>query len=218
MSNRPGFGGRAGIPDRLSELIDVNQHPRWRAAGLPAVEHDLRHTTFDSRCEIGAAQDDVGRLAAQLLMHPLDSTGSAARDLDPCGRRAGKGDEVDTWVACQRVANDWPIAMNKIEHALRYSGLMQDLGEDRCRERRDLGGLEHHGASRGERGGHLGRHQHQRPVPRRDQGANADRLAHHFALAQGLIETVVGQSNPCYLEKSAVPGGARRVTEKGDQD
>ena len=68
------------------------------------------------------------------------------------------------------------VAVHEVEHAGRHAGLLEDLGEDDGVQRRDLGRLQHHRATGGERRGDLAGDLVDRPVPRRDQRAHADRL------------------------------------------
>lgn len=86
------------------------------------------------------------------------SRGAASRRVPPaCGRRAGKGHQVDIWMARQCIADDRAVAMNKVDHSFRYASVVQNLG-----------GFQHHRASSGQRRGHIGGDQHQRPVPQCD--------------------------------------------------
>ncbi len=67
---------------------------------------------------------------------------------------------------------------------------MQDLGEDDGAERRDLARLEHDGAAGRERRRKFRRDLVERPVPWRDQAANADRLAPDQRAAHVALELV----------------------------
>ena len=87
--------------------------------------------------------------------------------------------------ACPTVG---PSPFDEVEHALRYAGLVQNFSEDDGIERRDLARLEHHGTSCGQGGADFACDLVQRPVPRRDQPDDADRLLHNERGALDLLE------------------------------
>ena len=68
------------------------------------------------------------------------------------------------------------IAVDQIEDAGRQAGRVDDVGEDRRRQRREFRWLEHDGAAGEKSGDHLERDLADRPVPRRDQCRHPDRL------------------------------------------
>ncbi len=78
---------------------------------------------------------------------------------------------------CHRRTDGLAGAVDEVEHARRRPGVVHDLGEQQRAERRQLARLEHHGAAGGDRRGDLGGDLVERPVPRRDRGDHADRLA-----------------------------------------
>ena len=77
----------------------------------------------------------------------------------------------------QRRADNRPLAMHHVENAGRHARLVKDLGIDHRRKRRVFAGLQHTAASRRDGGKHLQHNLVDRPVPRRDQPADSDRLA-----------------------------------------
>ncbi len=103
----------------------------------------------------------------------------------------------------QGCAHAGAIAVDEVEHAFRHARLMHDLGEDDGVERRDLGGLQHHGAAGGDRGRDLAGDLVLRPVPRGDEAADADRLFADQVLAAALLE----------LERAEVAGGLHEVAQ-----
>ena len=75
-----------------------------------------------------------------------------------------------------RRADALPVAIDEIEDPRGRACRMHDFREDISGERRNLGRLQHHGAAAGERRRDLAQNLAQRPVPGRDEAADADRL------------------------------------------
>ena len=69
--------------------------------------------------------------------------------------------------------------LHDVEDTRRQPAFDDEVAEKRARERRPLGGLEDHGAARGERGGGLPGGEHERRVPRCDHDRRAARHADH---------------------------------------
>ena len=86
------------------------------------------------------------------------------------------------------LAHDRPGPADEVEHSGGEPDLVDDLREDERVQRRDLGRLQHHRASRGERRRHLRGDLVQRVVPGRDRADHTDRLAHHRGVADLLFE------------------------------
>ncbi len=108
-------------------------------------------------------------------------------------RRAGPGGtgerhHVDAGVGGDGLPDHRAGARHEVEHTGRQPDLVDDLGEDEGVERRDLAGLEHHRAARGQRRCDLGHDLVQRVVPGGDAADDADGLAHHQGVAQPLLE------------------------------
>ncbi len=98
----------------------------------------------------------------------------------------------------QRLAHGRAVAVDHVEHALGHAGLVHDFGEDVRAERRDFAGLEHHRAAGGQRGSDFAADLIERPVPRGDQAAHADRFATDLRRAQ------------CFFELEFLQRGERR--------
>ena len=79
-------------------------------------------------------------------------------------------------VVDQRVADALAAPEHDVDHAFGQD-VGERLGELQRRQRRLLGRLEDHGVAAGDRRRQLPRHHHQRIVPRRDRGDDADRVA-----------------------------------------
>ena len=83
--------------------------------------------------------------------------------------------------------------MHQVEHASRHAGSVHDLGEDVPGEGRNFRGLQHHGAAGRDGGRHLADDLVQRPVPGRDEPADADGLLHQEGRAALFFELEVLQ-------------------------
>ena len=99
-----------------------------------------------------------------------------------------------------RLADRRAVAVDQVEDARRHARLVQHFGEEDGVHRRDLARLEHHGAAGGERRRDLADDLVDRPVPRRDQAADADRLARDQRAALKLLELVILQDLDHLLE------------------
>ena len=76
------------------------------------------------------------------------------------------------------VAHDGTRPVDEVEYAGRTTGIVHHLGEQQGAQGRQFAGLQHHRAARRERRTDLGCDLVERPVPGRDEAADADRLAH----------------------------------------
>ena len=85
-----------------------------------------------------------------------------------------------------------PDTGHEVEHAGREADVVEDLGQDEGVERRHLARLQHHGATRGQGRGHLGRDLVQRVVPRGDGTHHADGLADDERVADLFLEGELG--------------------------
>ena len=88
---------------------------------------------------------------------------------------------------------DRTVSVNQIENARGHARRLESLGEDDARERRDFGGLQDHRAACGERWRDLAGGLVQRPIPGRDEAADADRLLDDQRRAAKLLERVAFQ-------------------------
>ena len=121
-------------------------------------------------------------------MHALDRRRGAARDFGAGAGRTGKGHHVHFTMRGQRRADAGAVAIDEIEHARGNPRLVHHLRPQNGAEGRVFGGLEHHGAAGGEGGHHFRGDLIHRPIPRRDQRANADRLLHQAHVAAHFFE------------------------------
>ena len=125
---------------------------------------------------VGVFQDDVGTLAAQFLRHALDGRGGGLGHFDAGAGRTGERHHVDARMAGHGGADFGASAVDQVEHAGRNAGGVHDFRPDDSRERRFFGRLEHHGAAGGQGRDHFTGDLVDRPIPRGDQAAHADRF------------------------------------------
>ena len=124
-------------------------------------------------------EDEQRPLAAE-LGRERDDVLRRDTPIAPCRLgRARERDPPHEGVCRERGADLLADALHDVEDARRKAGLHDEVGEQRARERRPLGRLEHHGAPGGQRGRRLPRREHERRVPRRDHDRGAARHAEH---------------------------------------
>ncbi|MCY1425506.1 hypothetical protein D9M71_412950 [compost metagenome] len=143
------------------------------------------HALYDG-VDVGVVADDHRRLAAEFQMGALEGAGGGLEDLLAGDDIAGERHHAHARMADQRAADALAATADEVQHARR-----KDLGECRRqrqhRQRRVLGGLEHHGIAGGQRRGDLPRGHHQRVVPWRDGSDHAERVAAHHAGVAGHV-------------------------------
>ena len=184
---------------------------------------------------VGAGEDDVGRLAAQLEQDLLQALGRLAHDLLADEVRARETDHVDVGMG-REVLTGRDVPSDDVEHAGRQVGSVGDLAEDERLHRRVGRRLEHDAVSRSESRDHLRQVQVQREVERRDGGHHADRLLEDHTLTeparadlrwQRVLEREAGRAlcEPLGIPEAGVelesfgdpPGGARLGDDQVDQ-
>ncbi|AET93056.1 hypothetical protein BYI23_C009100 [Burkholderia sp. YI23] len=156
-----------------------HEHARRRIARLTAVTEARVHARRYRDVEIGIVEQDVGRFAAQFLMHALDRRRSQLRYFNARARRSGERDHIDIRMRGKRRADRRAIAVDEIENAFGHTRRIDDLGEQHRIHRRHFARLEHDRAARRERGRDLADDLIDRPVPRRNERGHADRLVIH---------------------------------------
>ena len=90
--------------------------------------------------------------------------------------RSGEDDLAHIGMLHQSLAHHRPGAGQHLEHVLGDAGIQGQFGQAQRGERRQLGGLEHHGVSRGQRRGEAPRGDRHREVPGDDRADHADRF------------------------------------------
>src|SRR5690606_40241981 len=187
------FRGPLCYLQRLVMARCRHEHAGRRIAGLAAIAEAGIHALAHGALEVGVGQYDVCRFAAQLLRYALDRIGRRLGNDDSGAGRAREGDHVDIRMACHDLADIGPGTVDHVVHALGRARRFHDLGKDDAADRWELGGLQQHGAGGGDGRGHLADYLVERPVPWRDEGADADWLLHHHGGAALYGELVIFQ-------------------------
>ena len=116
---------------------------------------------------------------------------AASPTVMPALGRSGERDHVHVGVARQSIAHDAAAADDQVEDAGRRACLVHHLGQGHARGGRGVRRLQHHRAAGRDAVDDLDDGRLDRPVPRRDQGADADRLAPDDGVGQLPFEGVV---------------------------
>ena len=96
----------------------------------PLFIEAARHAAADRRREVGVVEDDVGRLAAELLRDALHRVGRGlARPAMPARVEPVNDTMSTSGCAAIACADGRAVAVHEVEHAGRHAGLVQDLGE-----------------------------------------------------------------------------------------
>ena len=164
------------------------------------------HRSGHRRGDVGIVEDNARRLAAQFLVNALDRWRGLARDGDSGAGRAGKADHVDLRVSGDGSTDRESVTVDEVEHARWDTGSVEDLGEDDGGEGRDFAWLQDHRAAGGESRKDLRGDLIDRPVPRGDEAAHADRLANDGGRAALLLEGEVREDGDRGLEMSDAGG------------
>ena len=172
--------------DELVVDLLVHQHARPGLADLALVHEGAEERAEGGGVEVGVVEDDVGRLAAELERDLLQGAGAELHDAAADLGRAGEGDLADVGMGRELLAGRAARTADDVDHAGGHAGLGADLAEHERRDRRHRRRLQHDAVAGRERGRDLPRRHDEREVPRRDAGADADRLAHDQVLADGI--------------------------------
>ena len=134
------------------------------------------------RAEVRIVEQDVRRFSAQFLMDPLDRGAAFLATSVPA--RVEPVNETMSMSGCEAsgAPTPGPSPMIMLNTPAGTPASCMTLVQRIALKGEYLGGFQHHGAARGERRRHLGGDLVHRPVPRRDQRANADRLLHQPGL------------------------------------
>src|SRR6185436_3842744 len=157
----------AALELRDERLVDrlLDEKARAGTADVSLVEVDPVDDPLDRLVERSVVENDVRGLAAELERELLAGAGEAALDLLPHLGRAGERDLVDVLALDERGAGA-TVAGDDVDDAGWQLRLAEDVGEEECRERGGLGGLEHHGVAAGQRSRDLPLEHEQRSIPR----------------------------------------------------
>ena len=173
--------------------VTRHQHASRRVARLSAVVETRGRASADRFFEVRVVKNDVWRFATEFLRDALHRRCRVTRDLDAGARGTGKRHHGDIRMPAQLGANSRAIAVDQVEHTRRYTGRVEHLGEQHRVKRRDFTGLQNHRAASRQRRRDLDGNLVDRPVPRRDQCARPDRLAHDARRAVHFLEREIAQ-------------------------
>ena len=155
----------------------LQQQARAGDAGLTRRGENAGDRAADGIVEDAIVEHDVGRLAAELQRHFLETLGCKLVHARARRRAAGEGDLGDLGMRHQRLAHHGAIAGHDIDHAGRQAQFLDhELHEFEQRGGCELGWFDHHRAAGRQRRRQLPGRQHQGRVPWRDERTHADRL------------------------------------------
>ena len=154
-----------------------NEHSGGSVAGLSRITETTQHAAAHGGFHVGIIKEDVGRLAAEFLGHAFDGSRGGLRDQNPRAGRTGKGDHINARVPRHILADIGTRAVDKIENPCRNARFMENLGNDKSVQRRNFRGFQHHRATRRQCGRNLRGDLVERPIPRGNHSANANRFA-----------------------------------------
>ena len=152
----------------------------------PALRNLEAASCFYRRVDVGIAEHDRRRVAAELHRDPLHVLPGERRELLADRRRAGEGDLADDRVRDQVRRNLRRDAEHQVQHARRQPGIDVALHQRRDARRCLLRAFQDHRAAGRERCRNLAHGLVDREVPRRERGDRPDRLLHdHLGHALG---------------------------------
>ncbi len=202
----PRFGLPAGSPtvsvgdffaDALhKDVVERRFDDGARAGGaLLAAEAEGRgDDAVDGCIEIGVGADEDGVFAAHLEDGALDPDlaglgfGGALVDVEADGLGAGEGDEARLGVLDDRVAEGGAGAGAEVDDAAGHAGFFEHFNELGGDGGRVAGGLEDDGVAGDDGGrGHAG-HDGEGEVPRRNDGADAERNIEQAVALAGVLD------------------------------
>ncbi len=174
---------RALDEHREKLLLDRRVEDQARGGRAPLARRSERtpERALEGEIEIGVRHDDLGVLAAELEGEALEPLPAALADVPSDRRRAGKGYEPDARMLHERDAHAAPRAVHEIHDPGGDARLDRGFHELDRRRRGVARRLQNDGIAADESGEHLPRGDRHREVPRRDETADADRIAHRHA-------------------------------------
>jgi hypothetical protein len=152
---------------------------RLGRARLADVAHLGDHRALDGLVDVGVLEHDERGVAAELHRQPQEIVGGLLHQRATDLGRPGERQLAEPLVLDQR--RHRPAGRRRgdeVQHAAWQPGLLEDLAEHQHRQWCQLCGLDDHRAPGRDRRPDLPRAHREREVPRRDQQARSDRLAH----------------------------------------
>ena len=155
----------------------LDEQARPREADLAGVV--VLAGRLPGRClEVGVGEDEERPLAAELTGERHDVPRRRRADVHGGLGRARERDPAGGRMTRECRANFLADALDDVEDSGREAGLRDEVAEERARERRPFGGLQHDGRASRQRRCRLPCRQHERRVPRRDHDRRAARHPH----------------------------------------
>ncbi len=184
----------AGRCHGLGHLVDegvgylaLYVNPFGAVAHLPGVDHPRGDDGLHRQVQVGIAQHDCRRLAAEFEVQLGDVRRRCGHDPRTGGDAAGEAHEVHPGMAGKAMANTGALAADHIEDPRRQIGLGHQTGEFIAVDRCFFAGFDHNGITGDQRRCHLARNQEKREIPRQDARHHAQRLAHEENVLAGAV-------------------------------
>ena len=194
-------------------------HAAVGGADLSAVQQASLQDAGDGRVQRRVVEDDGRILAAEFERDALEVASRGTHDRAAHIGRTRERHLVDGRVFCNRGA-DVRATGHDVDDAVGHARLGDELSQAQGGQRRLLGRLDHAGVAARQRGRELPCRDHQREVPRNDQSADTDGLAHGVVERAGERERVgvAGDLRDPARVVAEVLGGGRDAHLAGDAD
>ena len=173
----------------------LHQESRTGDAGLPGRGENAGDHALHRVVQVGVVEDDVGRLAAELHRHALQTARGRFVDALTSGVRAGERHLGHQRVLDQRPAHLVTESGHHVHDSGREARLLHQRHQLQRRRRGVLRRLDHDRVAGGQRRRHLPRRQQQGRVPRDDRRHHPQRLP------------------PCVVEDVGLVGGHHRALD-----
>ena len=172
------FGG-AGHQALDQPVVDrrVDDQAAGGRAALAGGAEGAPERAFDGQVEIGVVHDDFGVLAAAFQRHPFARASAFGGDVLAGFGRAGDRDQADFGITAHRFADRRAAALHQVDDAAGHSGVSKGADELGAAHGRVGGRLEDNGVAADQGVERFPGGNGHGKVPRRDQSADADRLA-----------------------------------------
>ena len=201
--------GAGALQEPLDERVDGGVLDQQSGAGQADLSGIvvLPEGLCDGGVQIGVGEDEERRLPSQLEAQRRQVRGGRRRDELPGVDRAREGDAIHVGVRRQRRPGFFADALHDIEHAVGHACFVRDVGQQGGGQRCPLGRFEDHGVAGGERRREAPRAEHQRRVPRRDDGGDAGRIPRNVVGVAPRVEVLVRQRDELVGEEVEIVAG-----------
>ena len=170
-------GGGDGFAEPVLRFADGDRDADGEAALTGAAEGGVGND-LSGGFGIGVGQNDDMVFGAALALHALSARGAARVDVFCNRRRADEADGAHERMVEQCV-DCGLAAVDEIDDAGGQAGFVDQFDKTRRGERNAIARLEHHGIAGSDGVGKEPERDHERKIEGRDDGADAERLAHH---------------------------------------